>query len=221
MGAIARHHSLQESARGRFQKEANRSHRCRRCYDAEHAYMSARETLHIKSIIPNRVERPTTKLPSGKYRRLMTLRFDTEKSFENPGRRFSKHLLCGSPKWGGFHLLYSKISPGWHSSVLQIASKVDNRIAFALPFFNTEMFAMVMPTFSASSVTLTFRLANITSMFITIAIDYTVKSFSDFSSTALCKVFSNTAAAVATTAETKIRTRPIITPPAMSSSTLR
>lgn len=45
-------------------------------YDAEHAHVFARETLGITSIIPNRVGRPTTKLPSGKYRRLMALRFD-------------------------------------------------------------------------------------------------------------------------------------------------
>ena len=65
--------------------------------------------------------------------------------------------------------LYSKISPGWHSSALQIASRVDSRIAFALPFFKTEMLAIVMPTFSASSVTLIFRFANMTSMLIMIA----------------------------------------------------
>jgi hypothetical protein len=64
---------------------------------------------------------------------------------------------------------YSKISPGWHSSALQIASRVDSRTAFALPFFKMEMLAIVMPTFSASSVTLIFRFANITSMLIMIA----------------------------------------------------
>lgn len=45
-------------------------------YDAEHAHVFARETLNIKSIIPNRVGRPTFKLPSGKYRREMALHFD-------------------------------------------------------------------------------------------------------------------------------------------------
>jgi hypothetical protein len=65
--------------------------------------------------------------------------------------------------------LYSKISPGWHSSALQIASRVDRRIAFALPFFKTEIFAIVMPTFSASSLTLIFRFANMTSMLMMIA----------------------------------------------------
>jgi hypothetical protein len=65
--------------------------------------------------------------------------------------------------------LYSKISPGWHSSALQIASRVDSRIAFTLPFFKTETLAIVMPTLAASSVTLIFRFANITSMLIMIA----------------------------------------------------
>jgi hypothetical protein len=68
------------------------------------------------------------------------------------------------------YFLYSKISPGWHSNALQIASSVDSRIAFALLFFNTEMLAIVIPTFSASSVTLIFRFANMTSMFMMIAI---------------------------------------------------
>ena len=65
--------------------------------------------------------------------------------------------------------LYSKISPGWHSSALQIASRVDIRIAFALPFFKTEMLAIVIPTLSASAVTLIFRFANMTSMLTMIA----------------------------------------------------
>jgi hypothetical protein len=65
--------------------------------------------------------------------------------------------------------LYSKISPGWHSRALQIASRVDSRIAFALPFFKTEMLAIVMPTLSESSVTLIFRFANMTSMLMMIA----------------------------------------------------
>lgn len=59
---------------------------------------------------------------------------------------------------------YSRRSPGWHSNALQIASKVDSRTALALPFFSTEMLAIVMPTRSASSVTLIFRLASMTSM---------------------------------------------------------
>lgn len=46
-------------------------------YDAEWAHVFARETLGITSIIPNRIGRPTAKLPSGKYRRQMALQFDT------------------------------------------------------------------------------------------------------------------------------------------------
>jgi hypothetical protein len=52
---------------------------------------------------------------------------------------------------------------------LQIASKVDSQTALALPFFKTEMLAIVMPTFPASSVTLIFRFANMTSMLMMIA----------------------------------------------------
>ena len=72
-----------------------------------------------------------------------------------------------------------------------------------------------MPTFSASSVTPHLPLRQ---HYVDVDYDrhadfgYTVKSFSDFSSTALCKVLSNTAAAVATTAETKISRSPIMTP---------
>src|SRR3954470_23999261 len=65
--------------------------------------------------------------------------------------------------------LYSKISPGWHSNALQIASKVDSRTALALPFFKMEMLAIVMPTFSVSSVTLIFRFANMTSILMMMA----------------------------------------------------
>jgi len=67
------------------------------------------------------------------------------------------------------YFLYSKISPGWQSNALQIASKVRNRMAFTLPFFNTEIFAIVIPTFSDSSVTLIFRFANMTSILMMIA----------------------------------------------------
>ena len=47
-----------------------------------------------------------------------------------------------------------------------------------------------MPTFSASSVTLIFRFANMTSMLMIIAIYFqTVRSFSDLMSMALCRSF--------------------------------
>ncbi len=70
----------------------------------------------------------------------------------------------------GLYFVYSKISPGWHSSAAQIASSVDKRTARALPFFKIEMLAMVMPTRSVSSVTLILRFASMTSMLIVIAI---------------------------------------------------
>jgi hypothetical protein len=34
--------------------------------------------------------------------------------------------------------MYSKMSLGWQSKALQIASKVDKRIALALPFFKNR-----------------------------------------------------------------------------------
>lgn len=79
----------------------------------------------------------------------------------------------------GFHLrsigyfLYSKISPGWQSKASQMASSVDKRTAFALLFFKMDIFASVMPTFSASVVTLIFLFASMTSMLMTIAIGIT------------------------------------------------
>ncbi len=65
---------------------------------------------------------------------------------------------------------YSKISPGWQSSTLQIASKVENRMAFALLVLSTDRLAAVISTSSASSLERIFRLANITSRFTIMAI---------------------------------------------------
>src|SRR3989344_5098758 len=45
-----------------------------------------------------------------------------------------------------------------------MAAKVENRMARAFPFFKIETLAIVIPTFSVSSVTLIFLLASITSM---------------------------------------------------------
>jgi len=45
-------------------------------YDGEGAHRFAREERGIRTIIPNRAGRPTTKLPSGKYRRIMATRFN-------------------------------------------------------------------------------------------------------------------------------------------------
>lgn len=80
-----------------------------------------------------------------------------------------------------FSLLYSKISPGWQSSTLQIESNVVNLMALAFPVLRFEMFDMVMPTLSESSVTLILRFASMISKLTTIPIiipHYTVRSFS-------------------------------------------
>lgn len=61
------------------------------------------------------------------------------------------------------------MSPGWQSRASQSFARVDIFIAFALPFFSTEMLGRVIPTRSESSVTLIFRFASITSMFIIIS----------------------------------------------------
>lgn len=75
-------------------------------------------------------------------------------------------------------LTYSRISPGWQSSALQIASKVLKRIAFAFPVFRIERFDNVRSTLSESSFSEIFRFAIITSKFTIIGMAYTVKSFS-------------------------------------------
>src|SRR5574339_445197 len=49
------------------------------------------------------------------------------------------------------------MSPGWHESASQIASSVEKRIARALPVLRIERFASVMPTRSASSVSVIRR----------------------------------------------------------------
>jgi Transposase DDE domain len=45
-------------------------------YDSEQAHKFAREEHGIRTIIRNRVGRPTRKLPSGRYRRIMATRFN-------------------------------------------------------------------------------------------------------------------------------------------------
>ncbi len=64
--------------------------------------------------------------------------------------------------------LYSRISPGWHCSILQIASNVSKRIPLALPVFSMDKLAGVMSNFSARSLLCILRLASITSMLTTI-----------------------------------------------------
>ena len=85
-------------------------------------------------------------------------------------------------------LTYSRISPGWQSSALQIASKVLKRIAFAFPVFRIERFDNVRSTLSESSFSEIFRFAIITSKFTIIGMAYTVKSFSFCKSTPFLKI---------------------------------
>ena len=59
---------------------------------------------------------------------------------------------------------YSNKSPGWQSSAAHNLFNVSTFTAFAFPFFRIETFAIVIPSFSESSVTLIFRFASITSM---------------------------------------------------------
>jgi hypothetical protein len=45
-------------------------------YDSEEAHRFAREDLGIRTLIPDKIGRPTSKPPTGRYRRLMRRRFD-------------------------------------------------------------------------------------------------------------------------------------------------
>src|SRR6056297_2900078 len=65
---------------------------------------------------------------------------------------------------------YSKISPGWQSKASQMDSNVEKRIALAFPVLRMERLAVVIPTFSASSLLFISRLASIMSKLIKIAI---------------------------------------------------
>jgi hypothetical protein len=58
---------------------------------------------------------------------------------------------------GNTHSTNSRISAGWQFKILQIASKVENLIAFALPVFKIEIFAIVISNFSESSVSYTVK----------------------------------------------------------------
>ncbi len=84
--------------------------------------------------------------------------------------------------------LYSKISAGWQSNALQIASRVLNRTAFAFHVFKMERLDNVISTFSESSFNDILRLAIITSKFTIMGMSYMVKSFSDWISIPLLKI---------------------------------
>jgi len=63
------------------------------------------------------------------------------------------------------------MSPGWQVQGPADALQSGEADGLALPFFRMERLAIVMPTRSASSVTLIFRLASITSMLTIVATD--------------------------------------------------
>ena len=72
---------------------------------------------------------------------------------------------------------YSRISPTLQSSTRQIVSSVLTRIARTLPVLRMDMFDRVMPTSSASSLSVIFRFASMTSRLTTI-IGYTMNAWS-------------------------------------------
>ena len=57
----------------------------------------------------------------------------------------------------------SRISPGWHSSVSQMASSVEKRMALALPVLRMDRFCGVMSTAVARSFSRILRCARTTS----------------------------------------------------------
>src|SRR5687767_11901062 len=64
------------------------------------------------------------------------------------------------------------MSPGWHESAPQIASSVEKRIARALPVLRIDRLASVMPTRSASSVSVIRRSWSTSSSLTSIAMSY-------------------------------------------------
>ena len=48
-------------------------------YDSEASHVYAREDCGMRSVIPPKIGRPTAKLPSGRWRRVMAARFDKQK----------------------------------------------------------------------------------------------------------------------------------------------
>src|SRR5438045_3222977 len=64
------------------------------------------------------------------------------------------------------------MSPGWHESASQIASSVEKRIARALPVLRIDRLASVIPTRSASSVSVIRRSWSRSSSLTAIAISH-------------------------------------------------
>src|SRR5205823_6795348 len=71
---------------------------------------------------------------------------------------------CSGSNW--------RMSPGWHESASQIASSVEKRTARALPVLRMERFASVIPTRSASSVSVIRRSWSRSSSLTAIAISH-------------------------------------------------
>lgn len=84
------------------------------------------------------------------------------------------------------------MSLGWQSKALQIASKVENRTAFAFPDFRIDIFAVVIPIISASSLLFILRLTSMMSKFTFMDINYMVRSFSSFKSFPFSRALLNT-----------------------------
>src|SRR5665213_1922060 len=78
-----------------------------------------------------------------------------------------RRLLLFQPRTANFFFAVSgrnsKISPGWHSSVSQIASSVEKRMALALPVLRMDRFCGVMSTAAARSFSRILRCARTTS----------------------------------------------------------
>lgn len=68
------------------------------------------------------------------------------------------------------------MSPGWHSNSLHIASKVVKRTALALPVFNIDKLAGVIPMRFESSFNEILRFAIITSRFTIMGIFFCVNA---------------------------------------------
>src|SRR4051794_323518 len=64
------------------------------------------------------------------------------------------------------------MSPGWHESASQTAFSVENRIARALPVLRIERLASVIPTRSASSVSVIRRSWSMSSSLTVIAMSH-------------------------------------------------
>ena len=71
----------------------------------------------------------------------------------SPARKFE--MIWNQAEGPSF--LYTKISPGWQSSTSQIASRVENRMAFTLPVFSLERFTFAIPTLLDNSFNDIFR----------------------------------------------------------------